>query len=59
MSMLKLSLEELSALNLILKFMTVEELVAAAGDGFAERDQNVSTAEKSDLCWKVLKTLRD
>ncbi len=57
--MLKLSLEELSALNLILKFMTVEELVAAAGDGFAERDQSVSTAEKSDLCWKVLKTLRD
>lgn len=57
--MLKLSIEELSALNLILKFMTVEELVAAAGDGFAERDQKVSTVEKSDLCWKVLKTLRD
>lgn len=57
--MLKLSIEELSALNLILKFMSVEELIAAAGDGFAERDQNIATAEKLDLCWKVLKTLRD
>ena len=57
--MLKLSLEELSALNLILKFVSVEELFAAAGMGFAERDENADTKEKSDLCWKVSKSLRD
>lgn len=57
--MLKLSLEELSALNLILKFVSVEELIAAAGMGFAERDENTDTKEKSDLCWKVSKSLRD
>ena len=57
--MLKLSLEELSALNLILKFISVEELSAAAGRGFAERDENTDTKEKSDLCWKISKSLRD
>lgn len=57
--MLKLSLEELSALNMILKFVTVEDLIAAAGHGFADRDSSVQSQEKSDLCWKVSKTLRD
>lgn len=57
--MLKLSIEELSALNMILKFVTVEELIAAAGIGFAERDSSVKSQEKSDLCWKIGKTLRD
>lgn len=57
--MLKLSLEELSALNMILKFVTVEDLIAAAGHGFADRDSSVQSQEKSDLCWKIGKTLRD
>lgn len=57
--MLKISIEELSALNMILKFMSVEELVAAAGHGFAELASNEMDKEKSDLCWKVVKSLRD
>lgn len=57
--MLKISIEELSALNMILKFVTVEELIAAAGHGFAELGSNEMDKEKSDLCWKVSKSLRD
>ena len=57
--MLKISIEELSALNMILKFMSVEELIAAAGNGFAELASNEMDKEKSDLCWKVVKSLRD
>ena len=57
--MLKISIEELSALNLILKFVTVEELIAAAGQGFAELAASETDREKSDLCYKVSKTLRD
>lgn len=57
--MLKLSIEELSALNLILKFVSVDELIAAAGQGFAELDTDAKSQEKSDLCWKISKSLRD
>lgn len=57
--MLKLSLEELSALNLILKFTTVEELIAAAGQGFTTLENSAKAVELSDLCWKIGKTLRD
>jgi hypothetical protein len=57
--MLKISIEELSALNLILKFISVEELIAAAGQGFAELGESEIDREKSDLCWKVSKSFRD
>jgi len=57
--MLKISIEELSALNMILKFVSVEELIAAAGHGFAELGSSEMDKEKSDLCWKVSKSLRD
>ena len=59
--MLKVSIEELSALNLVLQFTSVEELLEAAMKGFSEMyesDQKTTTLEKSDLCWKVLKTLK-
>jgi hypothetical protein len=59
--MLKVSIEELSALNLVLQFTNVEELLTAAMKGFSEMhevDQKQTTIEKSDLCWKVLKTLK-
>lgn len=58
--MLKVSLEELSALNLVLQFTSVRELLEAAMKGFSEQyesDQKATTLEKSDLCWKVIKTL--
>lgn len=56
--MLKVSIEELSALNLVLQFCSVSELLTAAMRGFvdAEECQTIDT-EKSDLCWKILKTL--
>ena len=54
--MLNISVNELSALTLALRFMSVEELVNAAMQGYALED-SVSTqnAEKSDVCWKAIK----
>ena len=58
-AMLKMSIEELSALNLILQFMSVSELLDAAMKGFVENeDITIRDKEKSDLCWKILKTLK-
>lgn len=54
--MLRLSVEELIALNTILNFTTVTELLTAAMHGFAEEEKQLSQ-EVSDLCWKMLKTL--
>ena len=57
--MLKVSLEELSALNLILQFTSVEELLQVAQVGFVEKaNLTQRDQEKADLCWKILKTLR-
>ena len=57
--MLKLSIEELSALNLVLQFTDVADLLSAAMKGFTEEDETttVRNQEKADICWKVLKTL--
>ena len=56
--MLRLSIEELTALNLLLKFMSVSELVNAAMVGYVSKDNPTRIQqEKSDICWKVLKTL--
>lgn len=57
--MLKMSIEELSALNLVLQFMSVADLLEAAMKGFVDNeDTTLLDKEKSDLCWKVLKSLR-
>lgn len=59
--MLRVSVEELTALNLVLQFTTVDELLTAAMKGYSEMyqiDEKQSTLEKSDICWKVLKTLK-
>lgn len=60
--MLRATIEELSALSLVLQFTTVEALLDAAMKGFVdkenEEDITMSDKEISDLCWKVLKTLR-
>ena len=56
--MFKVSMEELCALNLVLKFVSVNELLTAAMKGFVNDEDNTTIEqEKSDLCWKVLKTL--
>lgn len=57
--MMKMSMEELAALNLVLQFASVSELLSAAMKGFDCDDNEVlANKEKSDLCWKVLKTLK-
>lgn len=57
---LKVSMEELSALNLALQFITVEELLSAAMRGFVDTKEEPTQQdrENSDLCWKILKTLK-
>ena len=57
--MLKVSMEELSALNLVLQFATVKELLTAAMYGFVDTKEEPTQEdkEKSELCWKILKTL--
>ena len=57
---LRVSIEELSALNLALQFFTVEELLSAAMRGFVDtkEEPTLQDKEKSDLCWKILKTLK-
>lgn len=57
---LRVSIEELSALNLALQFITVEELLSAAMRGFVDTKEEPTQLdkEKSDLCWKILKTLK-
>ncbi len=57
--MLRLSIEELSALNLLLQFMSVSDLLNAAMHGFVSGEEvTAHNKEKSDLCWKILKTLK-
>lgn len=60
--MLRATIEELSALSLVLQFTTVDALLSAAMKGYVVSDdlEEVSQSNKeiSDLCWKVLKTLR-
>ena len=53
-------MEELRALNLALQFVTVEELLTAAMYGFVDTKEELTQQdkEKSDLCWKILKTLK-
>lgn len=58
--MLKLATEELFALNMVLQFTTVKDLLNAAMRGFVDDENETTKAlnhEVSDLCWKVLKTL--
>lgn len=56
---MKLSIEELAALDMISQYATVKEILAAAGQGFAELADSETDREKTDLCYKVSKTLRD
>ena len=52
-------MEELNALNFILQFMSVEELLDSAMRGLVDtkEEPTLQDKEKSDLCWKILKTL--
>lgn len=58
--MLKVSMEELNALNFILQFMSVEELLDSAMRGLVDtkEEPTLQDKENADLCWKILKTLK-
>ena len=58
--MLKLTLEETAALQLVLNFCSVEEIITSAMHGFTrdEDEANVLDKEKSDVCWKALTFLK-
>ena len=53
------SVEVINRRTFSMKFVSVDELIAAAGQGFAELDTDAKSQEKSDLCWKISKSLRD
>ena len=57
--MLRVSIEELSALDTVLHFMSVKELLESAMRGLVDTKEEPTQQEKekSDLCWKVAKTL--
>lgn len=55
--MLKLSLEELSALNVVLTIISVEELIRNAMENLADSEKPTETV-KAELCCTVLKSLR-
>lgn len=55
--MLKLSLEELSALNVVLTAISVEELIRNAMENLADSEKPTETV-KAELCCIVLKSLR-
>jgi hypothetical protein len=55
--MLKLSMEEFSALNIVLNIIPLIELLDNAMKGFQESDE-ASDLAKADLCKSILKSLR-
>lgn len=53
--MLKANLNELAALQLVLEFIPVEDLLVAAMDGFSDKT-DVRSKENADLCFKARET---
>lgn len=53
--MSNVSLNELAALQLVLKFIPIKELLSSAMDNFAEQDDTKSK-DNADLCYKAITT---
>ncbi len=53
--MLNINQDETAALQLVLRFVKVKDLLKAAQDGFSLKD-NVNATENSDLCYKAMTT---
>lgn len=51
--MLKISFNEMVALQMILEFVSVEELITSSMNGFAAED-TVKSQDNSDICSKAL-----
>lgn len=50
---MKLSLDELTALKLVLEFVSVKDLLTSAMNGFAEED-TTKAKDNADLCFKAI-----
>lgn len=48
------NLNNVAALQMLLSFISVRDLIEAAMNGFADKD-SVQDKENADLCYKVLK----
>ncbi len=55
--MLKLTMEEFSALNIVLNTITLNDLLENAIKGF-KTSEEISDLSKADLCQSILKSLR-
>ena len=53
--MLNINQDEIAALQLVLRFIKVKDLLKAAQDGFSLKD-SVNATENSDLCYKAMAT---
>jgi hypothetical protein len=53
--MLNINQDEIAALQLVLRFIKVKDLLKAAQDGFSLKD-SVNAIENSDLCYKAMTT---
>ena len=51
--MLPLNQNEIAALQLVLQFTTLKELLISAQNGFDDADTTKSH-DKADLCWKAV-----
>ena len=53
--MMKVNLNEMAALQLVLEFIPIDELLNAAMNDFSEKDDTKSK-ENADLCFKALES---
>lgn len=53
--MLNITQKEETALQLVLSFISVKELLKAAEDGFATKD-TIRATDNSDLCYKAIES---
>lgn len=50
---MKLSLDELTALKLVLEFISVKDLLTSAMNSFAE-NEDIKSRDNADLCFKAI-----
>ena len=53
--MMKVNLNEMAALQLVLEFISVKDLLTATMNDFSEKE-DVKSKENADLCFKALES---
>ena len=53
--MMKVNLNEMAALQFVLEFVSVDDLLTAAMNDFSEKE-DVKSKENADLCFKALES---